>query len=430
MWRSDTRKGNLHMISLRNLVTRRLFGLEVTWILALAGGSLLAVACGSDAEDCAQTQTCIDGSPEAGAGGEGNQGGTAGANGGSAGSGSGSGGSSGTESGGGTSAGGMSGMSGEGGEPTGGTSGNATGGASGAGSGGEGGSDTDPPSIVSVYPEDGATGIRSAENIVITFSEPMDHASTEAAFAPASGDLRPASFLWNASSTVLTVNPLTALVYAEGTDLAIAARQYSASLEGTAEDESGNRLADDFAWTFATLRRITQTIAVPWTSVLDVNSTDGVRNCSGPTDRVFAGDTPENAGIFILVSVDISGLPAGATVEGGTLSGEQVGTNGNPYADLGTFYAYGTRAYPIGTAAWGSSPIEGTLVFATTFADGVKTANVTQVISSHYAERTQRNNLSQYRLQFDPLQSDTDSSPDLAHFMCDSFALGVVYTVP
>ena len=418
------------MIALRNLIAKRLFGLEVPWILALAGGSPLAVACGSDAEDCSQTQTCINGSPEAGAGGDDNQGGTAGANGGSAGSGSGSGGSSGSDSDGGTSAGGMSGMSGEGGEQTGGTSGSATGGTSGAGSGGEGGSDTDPPSIVSVYPADGATGIRSDENIVITFSEPMDHASTEAAFATSSRDLRPATFSWNASSTVLTANPIALLVYAEGPDATIAARTYTASLEGTAEDESGNSLADDFEWTFQTLRRITQTITVPWANVLDVNSTEGVRNCNGALDSVFAGDTSDATGNFILVSVDISGLPAGATVEGGSLSGDQAGTSGNPYTDLGTFYAYGTRVYPPGTATWGMGTLEGNLVFSTNAMVERKTVNVSSLLATHYAERTQRNNLSQYRLQFDPLQSDNDGDGDQAHFVCGAFALSTVYTVP
>lgn len=413
------------MIFLRNLMTQRVFGLEVPWIIALAGGALVVAACGSDGEECSETQTCISRSPEAGAGGEDNQGGTMGASGGSSGAGSSNGGSSGSEGGrGGTSAGGMTGMSGEGGEPTGGTGGSVDTGGEG---GGPGPTDMTPPAIVSVYPAAGATGVRSDENIVITFSEPMDHATTEAAFE--STELRPATLSWNASSTVLTANPLANLVYAEGTDLSVTAREYTASLTSTAEDESGNRLADAFTWNFQTLRRITQAIPVGWQNVLGVHSGTGAHNCNSPTTTVSAGDNADDSGEYILVSVDISGLPAGVTLESGTLSGDQTAIVGDPYA-LGTFYAYATNVFPPGTANWGTTPALGNLVFSNNATLERKTVNVSSVLPQHYAERAQRNNLSQYRLQFDPLQSDGTDDVDQAVFRCGSFVLTAIYTLP
>jgi hypothetical protein len=412
------------MLTFRNLAAKRVFRLGASWLLALGCGAVVAPACGG-VEDCADTQTCIPGA-EAGAGGEDNQGGTAGANGGSSGAGPSGGGSSGNEGGrGGSSTGGMAGMSGEGGEPTGGIGG-------GGDSGGEGGgpdpTDNTPPSIVSVSPEAGATGVRSNENIVITFSEAMDRATTEAAFE--SSELLPATFSWNGSSTVLTVNPVATLVYAEGAAPSIPAREYMVTLTNTAEDRNGNQLADALTWSFHTLRRITHTIPIVWSNILGVHTSIGAHNdCMSPASQAHAGDLADNTAEYILVSADISAMPAGATVESATLSGEQIGIQGDPYA-LGNLYAYATNVYPPSAANWGTTPISGSLVFSGNATLERKTVDVSGVLPQHYAERVQRYNLSQYRVQFDPIQSNNDNAQDQAIFGCGSFSLTAVYTVP
>lgn len=45
--------------------------------------------------------------------------------------------------------------------------------------------DTTPPTVVSISPANGATAIESDANIIITFSEGMDQAATEAAYQSA-----------------------------------------------------------------------------------------------------------------------------------------------------------------------------------------------------------------------------------------------------
>jgi uncharacterized protein YceK len=47
------------------------------------------------------------------------------------------------------------------------------------------GSDTTSPTVVSISPPNGAKGVKDDENIIITFSEKMDKAATQAAYQSA-----------------------------------------------------------------------------------------------------------------------------------------------------------------------------------------------------------------------------------------------------
>ena len=79
------------------------------------------------------------------------------------------------------------------------------------------GADTTPPTIISIEPPDGATGVEFEENIVITFSEKMDQVATQNAFqSDISSEL---TFNWNAEGTVLTIDPAGGFVYAKGADV-------------------------------------------------------------------------------------------------------------------------------------------------------------------------------------------------------------------
>ena len=90
--------------------------------------------------------------------------------------------------------------------------------------------DDAPPSVVSSYPANGATGIPTNTQIRVTFSEPMDTASAEAAFhiAPAVTG----KFDW-ASDEVMYWKPDTVLSVQTS---------YTFSVDTTATDVAGNRL--------------------------------------------------------------------------------------------------------------------------------------------------------------------------------------------
>ena len=91
--------------------------------------------------------------------------------------------------------------------------GTTTGGTTTGGTGGV--ADTTRPTIVSVSPANGATGVRANANIVVTFSEPMDpvrrlRTAYQSADIPNAG----VTFGWSADDTVLTIDPNSDLLYA------------------------------------------------------------------------------------------------------------------------------------------------------------------------------------------------------------------------
>jgi hypothetical protein len=121
------------------------------------------------------------------------------------------------------------------------------------------GVDTTAPTVVSVDPPDGATGIRNDANLVISFSERMDRTATEAAYQSAGLPTSAVAFSWNTDSTVMTVNPNAPLEYAEGDTPTTAARQYAFRLSSEAKDASGNALAA-FSSSFSTLKVISSAL--------------------------------------------------------------------------------------------------------------------------------------------------------------------------
>ena len=103
---------------------------------------------------------------------------------------------------------------------------------------------TNPPSVASVYPADGATGVSLNSVAYAIFNRAMDKPTAEAAFslkrtsdgAPVSG-----SFVWYGN----------ALIFVPDADLA-PGTQYTASISTAAKDLAGNPLAAAKSWQFTT----------------------------------------------------------------------------------------------------------------------------------------------------------------------------------
>jgi hypothetical protein len=116
------------------------------------------------------------------------------------------------------------------------------------------------PQVLAISPPAGATGVRADIKLVITFSEAMNPAATEAAFT--SSDIPMRTFAWNPGHTVLTVTPAAPLEYVVGRDAP--PRSYAFSLTTTASDAAGNKLVQPSAVSFTTLRRLDlKLLAVP-----------------------------------------------------------------------------------------------------------------------------------------------------------------------
>ncbi len=114
------------------------------------------------------------------------------------------------------------------------------------------------PPAVSLSPAPGATGVGTNSDVVLSFSEPMDEGLVEAAFSMAlgAGGSPPSHgyvFLWDASSSVLTVVPDTAAPQGEtNVDLLPALATVRVLLGAGAADVAGNGLANPIDATFTT----------------------------------------------------------------------------------------------------------------------------------------------------------------------------------
>jgi hypothetical protein len=409
----------------------------LAWLLLLAGGAT-ALGCGSELDDCAKTQTCksraegggageTGGSTSSGASGQSGSGGASGSSGARGGSGGATGGNGNQ---GGTSTGGSDDMGGEGGEPTGGTGADSGTGGTGADSGAGGMPDTPDtraPTIVSVSPADAATGVRQNANIVVTFSEPMDRVTTQAAYQSLSILPSTVTFSWNDESTVLTINPSMDLQYVESTDLAAAARVYSVAITTTAEDEAGNRLQNDAEWSFQTLRRITQTFAMNLTEPLVINDAAGVRRVCSTSTRAYCGDEANNSANFILLTTNLKDLPDGIVEwESATLDADLSAMAGDPFS-LGKLNVYDIAILPSDAATWSTPAVLASGEFNTIGFDvGPRSAIIFDEIRADYSAGAQ---YTQFRISFETMK-DGDSVADLAYFDCDSFVYTTRYLVP
>lgn len=161
-----------------------------------------------------------------------------------------------------------------------------------AGQSGEPSPDTVAPDIVSVSPSDGESGVRADAVIVITFTEAMDRAATEAAFASAAPALASPTFTWNGAGTRLTVEPGQPLPYAEIEALDEPPATIAFELVAGASDLAGNLLAPR-AFTFSTLRRYAEELA-PLDALSGSVRSDGrpgLGDCAPGKNTICVGDS-------------------------------------------------------------------------------------------------------------------------------------------
>lgn len=167
--------------------------------------------------------------------------------------------------------------------------------------------DTVAPNIVSVSPNNKAKGVRSDAKIYIHFSEPMDRATTEAAFmAPSWADNTPIQvlrFSWEDNDKTLVVKPKN-LDYSGG-DKAIG---YNYMIDDTATDKAGNKLAGGVnkMFTFTTYRTLDKVILSTASLVGTVQKDNNLYVLRGD---LTVGDNPNNDSFRAFVSFNLNVLP-------------------------------------------------------------------------------------------------------------------------
>lgn len=297
--------------------------------------------------------------------------------------------------------------------------------------------DTEPPTILSVTPANNATGVLKNVNIVITFSERMNQAATQAAYQSSTNGIRPAdvTFSWNTEGTVLTINPNVDLDYATGTNTSVVALTYTFTVTNTATDIAGNQLASQ-TFSFKTMRDITQTLNA--TSISGWVRSDGVVNDLTTCSPMCVGDsgTAANATYRGFLTFDLSGLAPNLdanNIISATLRAYQVFTNGSPYTDLedcsgapivfcSDLLAQHVNYGPsLQDSDFDTNTLRGLAIAGCSFisgcpsTDGYKEANALEAVKEDWANRSSRGNRSQYRLRF-ARNTDADGLSDIAAF--------------
>ncbi len=153
--------------------------------------------------------------------------------------------------------------------------------------------DTTPPTVTSVTPADGAVDVALGSAITATFSEAMDEASVVANFVllDGGGTAVPATVGYDGSSNVATLTP---------TDPLIPSVTYTGVVGIGATDPSGNPLAGDVSWSFAT-------VAVDTTppTVLSTSPPDGANGVSTTTSVTAIFDEPMDVATITTSTVEL-----------------------------------------------------------------------------------------------------------------------------
>ena len=186
--------------------------------------------------------------------------------------------------------------------------------------------DTTAPSVTAATPADGAVGVSKNDAVVLTFSEPMDTAATEAAFellAP-DGTPLPVSFSWEDEDRRLVATPAAPLAYSPNASYLT----YRYRLAATAKDPAGNPLAAAFEAGFSTMRLLGFQIESEAARDGAVTS-DGVVDAAGAS--AFLGDTDAASASRVFFSFPLDGLPAETeSIFNATLTLYTQSTTGNP----------------------------------------------------------------------------------------------------
>jgi hypothetical protein len=306
--------------------------------------------------------------------------------------------------------------------------------------------DTTAPTIVSATPANNGTGVLATDNIVITFSEPMNKLVTQNAYQSARNLIRPTQvqFSFNTDGTVLTINPNTNLTIASGGDPAtVVASAFDFQITNLATDLAGNPLTTS-SFTFTTQRRITQNLPGLESLSGSVRATDGsTTGCTG-VGRACAGDSGSAGNLQYkgFISFDITGIPAGVqSFEFANLNMNQDstfkdGAAGDPYADLGG--AVSLEHVNFDTlnlaAAFNPAALSSVGNISTNATLEVKTLSVLTQLQNDITNRVARGNRTQYRLAF-PTVTDVDLKFDAAIFASptaatDPSTLSVRYFLP
>ncbi len=199
--------------------------------------------------------------------------------------------------------------------------------------------DNTRPTIVSVLPADASTGARVTEPMVVTFSEPMDPAATQSAYAISQPTGAAVTFSWSTDGRTMTATPTAAFSYGQVVRWQI---------NTNAADLAGNRLLllQNYAFT------VRRSFTVNLTPIASGGTDPGV-----PTG-MWVGDSAAN---LTLMAFLVYTLPPSLEVLAGSFTATQTTPASFPFSDGSNALNIVVEGIPY------SSPLDATEVSATPF---------------------------------------------------------------
>ncbi len=290
------------------------------------------------------------------------------------------------------------------------------------------------PVVVEVSPVNGANGVRADAPIVVRFSEPMDRASTEAAYQSEGIPSASVAFEWSEDDTVLSILPGAPLEYGSGTDPELVpARRLSYFISASAASQAGEALSRTYEFSFSLLRQIELTVFAVQNRDLSgsfrSNDTYGGGQCARDQVNMCVGDArvagaSEQSRGFI--SFELPPLPDSVVEVGAALNLEITGMAGNPFAGLGGLVLEHIRFDAIGADAFSASALDEMGLIAS---EGGTGTLISADVSSALAADSDAGSLTQYRLRFEDA-TDDDNASDAILSAWDTQSIDVVYLMP
>jgi len=286
--------------------------------------------------------------------------------------------------------------------------------------------DETAPAVSDTQPAASATAVHEDEPIRVTFSEPMDQASVEAAYASADLPADQVTFAWSPDGKVLTITSMAPLAYAEGagTDpTMVTPKTFSITIGSSATDLAGNALAAPLDLSFSTRRRM-----IALFGIHEDLTRVTLGNTSYAMSELMIGDGATNNIYRSYVTFDLATLPAGAEVERAQFEGRQLTPTNAPYS-LGVVnvqhVSYASTLGSVMNAAPATS-LPG--MMSNNAVLEPKKIDVTAQVIDDVTHRAERSDRSQYRLQID-VATNSNQIIDRANFARSSFVLGAIYVV-
>ncbi|WP_426753397.1 Ig-like domain-containing protein [Myxococcus sp. Y35] len=301
--------------------------------------------------------------------------------------------------------------------------------------------DTTPPTILNTTPGHASIGVPRDALIEVLFSEPMDTASVQTAFAITSpAGLNSGSFSWNEAETVMTYALPSMAAY--GTDVIW-------QISTSAKDKAGNNLSEASHREFRIVRQASMTMPIVYSmsGTITEDTPDRHYRSFNTYELERIGDNSAHQSSRLFLGFKLDALPSELVrINQSTVRWWLGGQLGQPFEKLGPLLMEPVEVgeslpqsnaeesrNPVLTAAYNAQPLASGLTITAADTGEPGQFDVTSYVIQDWGNRVERNYRSQFRLRFtlgsnndgvtDELRSSPNRHPALAE-------LEVVYEYP